>query len=303
MRPAQATRFNAQLWVGSTAGGKNSFYWYGKVLAGRKQLADASPSRVAYFEWSLPDEIDIEDEDSWWEYMPALGHTITPEFVRSELERARRNPDEGGESLWRRAYGNQWVDPPMMGENAGVIDGALWASLVEAGSRIVSHRSWALAVSPDRKWATFGVAGRREDGCLHVEWKDRRGGTDWVVESAVRSWDETRLPLRIHKQGPEGSFIAPLRERGVEVVEVSSAEVAAATGQLIDAANAGQLRHLGQASLDIALKGAVLRTSSDGAALWSQRNSSVEITALMACTVAAGGVPVTAAVDLLTQAF
>jgi expansin (peptidoglycan-binding protein) len=39
------------------------------------------------------------------------------------------------------------------------------------------------------------------------------------------------------------------------------------------------------------LRGAVLRTSTDGAALWSQRSSQVEITALMACTVAAGGVP------------
>ncbi len=78
----------------------------------------------------------------------------------------------------------------------------------------------------------------------------------------------------------------------MEITEISSAEVAAATGQVIDACNAGQLRHLGQASLDIALKGAVLRTSTDGAALWSQRNSQVEITPLMACTVAAGGVPV-----------
>ena len=99
------------------------------------------------------------------------------------------------------------------------------------------------------------------------------------------------IPLRIHKSGPEGSFIAPLRERGVEVVEVSSADVSQATGQLIDAVNAGALRHLGQPSLDIAVKGTVLRTGTDGAAIWSQRNSQTEITALMACTVALGGVP------------
>jgi phage terminase large subunit-like protein len=59
---------------------------------------------------------------------------------------------------------------------------------------------------------------------------------------------------------------------------------------VIDAVNAGTLRHLGQASLDIAIRGAVLRTGTDGAVVWSQRNSQTEITALMACTVALGGV-------------
>ncbi len=107
--------------------------------------------------------------------------------------------------------------------------------------------------------------------------------------------------MRIHKSGPEAAFIAPLRERGVEVIEVTTAEVAQATGQLIDAANAGQLVHLGQPSLDKALRGAVLRLSSDGASVWSQRSSSVEITPLVAVTVALGGVAQEQLVDLLAN--
>jgi hypothetical protein len=50
------------------------------------------------------------------------------------------------------------------------------------------------------------------------------------------------------------------------------------------------LVHLGQPSLDKALRGAVLRLSTDGASVWSQRSSQVEITPLVACTVALGGV-------------
>lgn len=211
-----------------------------------------------------------------------------------------------------RDQSNEWTDSaryffnwPQRDAAGGVIDAGVWAQLADPDSLIASHRTWALAVNPSREWASFGVAGRRADGKLHVEryvldpppdWTSTglvRKGTAWVVDEAARLYAASRIPLRIHKSGPEGSFIAPLRERGVEVVEVSSAEVAAATGQFIDAANGGQLRHLGQASLDLALKGAVLRTSTDGAALWSQRNSQVEITPLMACTVAAGGVPQT----------
>lgn len=205
-----------------------------------------------------------------------------------------------------RDQSNEWTDSarfffnwPQHDAAGGVIDAVVWSQLADDKSLIVSHRSWALAVNPSREWASFGIAGRREDGKLHVErykveadLEERRKGTGWVVDEAVKMYEKSRLPLRVHKGlAPESSFIAPLRERGVEVVEVSSAEVAASTGQFIDACNAGALRHLGQASLDIALKGAVLRTSTDGAALWSQRNSQVEITALMACTVAAGGVP------------
>lgn len=175
----------------------------------------------------------------------------------------------------------------------GIIEGTVWDVLRDIDSNITSHRNWALSVSPDRRWASFGEAGRTAGGDLHVETRERRAGTDWVLDFAVEVFAGSKLPLRIHKSGPESSFIVPLRECGVGVVEVSSAEVAAATGQVIDAANGGTLRHLGQASLDIGLRGAVLRTQADGAALWSQRSSQVEITALMAVTVAAGGVPTT----------
>lgn len=222
-----------------------------------------------------------EDRDGWYEANPGMGIRIDPEYVA-----ANELPMMSIEAFLIERCGVVF-DP---GTDDAVIDPMLWASLNDAGSRIVSHRTWALAVSPDRRWATFGVAGRRSDGLLHIEWLERRAGTSWVVDVAAKLYSASRLPLRIHKSGPEGSFIGPLRERGVEVEEVSSADVAAATGQLIDACNASALRHIGQASLDVAVVGAVLRMSTDGAALWSQRNSQTEITPLMACTVAVGGV-------------
>jgi len=98
------------------------------------------------------------------------------------------------------------------------------------------------------------------------------------------------MPVRIDKSGPAASFIAPLRERGVEVVEVSTAEHAQACGQFIDAAQNGGLRHLGQLSLGNAVKAAVLRPSGD-TELWARRSSRSDITPLVACTLALGGVP------------
>jgi hypothetical protein len=224
---------------------------------------------------------EASDRGAWRRANPAYPARIADEFLAEQLRTL-------GAPLFSREHLCVWDPEP--GEASAVIAADVWDALAEK-SAIASHRTWALSVSPDRKWSTFGIAGRREDGRLHVEWLERRAGTDWVLEYAVEVWGRQRVPLRVHKSGPESSFITSLAERGVDVVEVASAEVAQATGQFIDAANGGGLRHLGQAALTAALRGAVLRTQTDGAALWSQRSSQVEITALMACTVAAGGVP------------
>lgn len=172
-----------------------------------------------------------------------------------------------------------------------------WPLVVDPSSVIASHRQWALAVSPDRKWGSVGVAGRRADGDLHVEWMAHRSMVQWdVVADVSAGYRNTKIPIRIHVAGPEAAFIAPLRAAGVDVVEVSTAEAAQATGQIIDAVMNQQLHHLGQPSLDKAVAGAVLRVGSDGASVWSEKNSAVEITPLRAVTVALGGVPAAAPV-------
>ena len=226
------------------------------------------------------------DRDGWYASNPGMGIRIAEDYVASV-----EVPMMSLEAFLIERLGVVF-DPD---SDEAVIDPLLWASLVDGSSRIDTARQWSMSVSPDRMAASFGVAGRRHDGLTHVERYKlpgvERRGTSWVLDAAEALYSKSGIPLRIHKSGPEGSFIDQLRERGVEVVEVSSTEVAAATGQFIDAANAGTLRHLGQGSLDVAVKGVVLRTGVDGAALWSQRNSQVEITALMACTVALGGVP------------
>lgn len=272
---------NPQIWYTSSAPMEKSE----QLHAVRQRGIKGTDPRLAFFEWSALPELDIRSEEAWAQANPGYPHRISPEAI--EAEWAEFNADVDSSKFCRERLGHP--DEPL-GFNS-VIPEYVWQNLLEAGSRIVSNRAWSLSVSPDRKWATFGVAGRREDGRLHVEFLERRPNTAWVVDQAVEWYGKTKLPLRVHKSGPEGALITVLRERGVEVVEVSSAEVAAATGQFIDAANGGGLRHIGQGPLDVALRGAVLRTSTDGAVIWSQRSSQVEITPLMACTVALGGVP------------
>lgn len=167
-----------------------------------------------------------------------------------------------------------------------------WRALEDAESSVVSQDSWALAVAPDRSFSAIGVAGRDRRGNLHVEvWRSDKG-TEWVLETVAAKYRKKRLPIRVHQAGPESSFVMPLREAGVEVVEISTGDLARATGQLLDAAANSSLSHLGQRELDMAVAGGVLRSTPEGAAIWARRITSAEISPLVAVTVAAGGVPV-----------
>lgn len=275
---------NPQIWYTSSAPHEDSEQLH---AVRRRGLAGTDP-RLAFFEWSVDkDSADPRSEVAWAQANPAYPHRVDREAIEAEWNEFNADVDP-------RMFMRERLSVP--DEPAGefqVIAADVWNACLDKSSTIASHDQWALAVSPERDWASIGIAGRNAAGKLHVERLKlvTPAGTSWVVAKCVEIWQAKKVPIRIHKSGPESAFIVPLRERGVEVVEVSSAEFAQATGQLIDAANARDLAHIGQASLDKSLRGAALRIGGDGASMWSQRNSSVEITPLVAVTVAAGGVP------------
>jgi phage terminase large subunit-like protein len=100
--PALATRADGQLLVASTAGTTRSAYLRRKLEAGRLAVEMDSGHGIAFFEWSIPDDADIDDPETWWSYMPALGWTIQPEAVAH----ARQSMSE---AEFRRSFCNQWV--------------------------------------------------------------------------------------------------------------------------------------------------------------------------------------------------
>ena len=274
--PALSARPNPQVWYTSSAAHKTSTVLHS---VRRRGLAGDDP-RLFYVEWSNEPDVDPLDTESWRRANPSLGLLVSEEDIAAE----QRSLDPAEFARERLGIAEEPEDT----EATQLLPN--WPELANGDSVIVESQQWALSVSPDRLWASIGKAGRTSEGKLHVEWMDHRAGTGWIVDRVVEYWASRAIPIRVHKSGPEAAFIAPLRERGVEVVEVSSADVAQATGQLLDAAANGQLVHLGQPSLTKAVHGAVLSMSSDGASVLSQRKSSVEITPLLACTVALGGV-------------
>lgn len=113
-----------------------------------------SNPRLFYAEWSCEPGADIEDVDNWYRANPALGIRISEEFVRSELDAMRATPEQ----FTRERLGIAELSE----EDAALIP--LWSSLFDVESVASSNRCVALDVSPDRRWAAFGAAGRRVDG-------------------------------------------------------------------------------------------------------------------------------------------
>lgn len=86
--------------------------------------------------------------------------------------------------------------------------------------------------------------------------------------------------------GPAGSLLDPLEKAGVKGVKaLSTQDHKQACGGFYDDAVDHRLRHLGRPELDAAVAGAEKRTVGD-AWLWSRKDSSVDISPLVAVTLA-----------------
>lgn len=259
-RPAMITRPNTQLGVVSTAGWLDgSPFLADKVRRGREQSQMGVREGLAYFEWSAPDDADVEDRDVWRECMPALGHTISERSIAAELEAMSDTPND-----FRRAYLNQWVLRDDPGSET-IVDMGVWAHLEDVEDVRPSPVAFSVEVSHDRKWSSIGLAGRRTDGMRHVQIVQAGRGTGWVPERVAELVDEWKpVAVAVNPTGPAGSLLGPLAAAGVDVLKVSSRDAAHAAGLFVDSVGEHMVRHMGQSQVTASLGVARKRPSGEG---------------------------------------
>jgi phage terminase large subunit-like protein len=280
LKPAMSTIRGAQFWVISTAGTPDeSPYLLGKVEHGRELAASGARSGVCYFEWSPPEDADPAAEETWWSCMPALGITQTVEVIRADFASMPLNEFE-------RAYLNRWkagsVDP--------VIPVAAWIELVDFESRAMDPVCLSFDVTPDRSASSIAAAGRRKDGKFHVEVIRQGRGTGWVAKEVARLVERHHPSAVIcDPSGPAGSLLPDLVGLRVDAIPVNSNEHGQACGILFDAVDQRQVHHLGTPEVTAAIDGAVKRPVGDGLWAWGRKNSGVDISPLVAITLALWG--------------
>lgn len=287
---ARSVTGNPQLWY---AGSSVDQFVHpdGVVLARlRERALKGDDPSLAYFEWSVPanhpDEVTPEtavDQAAWGQANPGLGIRISAEHIANE----QRSMDPRTFAVERLGAGD-W--PDLTGEEGSVIPVQLWLERTDHESRPLDPVCFAVDVSPDRVWASISASGKRADGAGHVEVVDRRRGTGWVVERLTGLIAKHQaLGVVVDERGPASSLLAELDDTlGCEVRRVNSTEYAQACGLFFDAVEQGTVRHLGTPELVAAVKGATNRPLGEQWA-WSRKNSTVDITPLVAATLAHWG--------------
>lgn len=282
MRPAMITQPDAQFIVVSTAGDATSLFLNRKIDFNRARLeADPdAPSNVAYFEWSAPEGAAIDDEDIWWQTMPALGRTIRPAEIRAELE------SDMSERDFRRAYYNQ-TDKGTAAEQ--IVEPELWLDTIDDSSRVDGRVTFALDIAPDRSWSTIAFAGTNALGYDHIGLAKHDRGTSWVVEELAAVMNRNGADTVYVQAGRQAAMLTQDLERaGIKVVAFNLLDTGAACAGLYDAIQNNTLRRRpGQPALDEALAGTVW--SRGQTRVFDRGNSTTNISPLYAVALARWG--------------
>lgn len=265
MLPAMITRPEAQLLIGSTMGTDASVYLNRKVDAGRAAAMEGKTSGIAYFEWSIPDDEDVDDPSVWWRYIPALGYTIT----EAAVAHARQTMTDGE---WRRAFGNQRTK-----SSERIIPEATWRAVCTTSQAPTGRLTFAVEVSPDRDWSAVVACGDGGDRPV-VELIDYRPGTGWV---AGRIADL----LARHSGGCVVEARSPAAALGIPgATEIPTADAVKASGAFYDAVADSRLWVRDDPRFDTALASAVKQPVADS---WRiGRRVGRDVSPLVAATLA-----------------
>lgn len=281
--PAMNTRPAAQTLTASTAGTDESIPLNRAIKRGRSAVESGVRSGIAYFEWSAPEDADPDDEDLWWSYMPALGHTIGVAAVRH----ARSTLSDGE---FRRAYMNQTTRA-----EERVISQAAWDSVMSSVGP-EGPLSFAVDVNPDRTFASIAAA---SGGSVpRAELVHHGDGVGWIPDIArqVAERNGSGRPWYVASPGPAASLIPDLEAEGLTVVGVSASDFVAACGSFYDRVIEGRCQLHPHPALNTAAAGASKRSSGDAWA-WARKHPSVDVSPLVAVTLATWGATAGAPVD------
>lgn len=280
LMPTLSARPNPQIWYPSSAPLALSV-----VLRRICKRGRSGGEGLAYYEWCADRSASSDDRAAWAEANPALGIRISENDILREL-------GSMGDAEFRRERLGIWHEE----EVEQVVDPEVWAALADPRSHPADPVSFAVDITPDRASASIGVAGYRPDGLRHNEVVEQRNGTRWVVDRLVQLVSRWRVcAVALDATSPAASLIPDLErcgirtspERGETLLEiVGSSSMAQACGGWIDGVTGDQIRHIDQAPLNAALAGAKQRPMGDAAWKWSRKDSSIDISPLVAVTLA-----------------
>jgi len=246
----------------------------------RVKALDGKSKDMVFCEFSADPDADPDDRAQW-----AKANVSFPDRTPLESMLRLRENLPSDESWFREALGI-WDD--VSGKR--VIPEHIWASCADEQSMAADLLALAIDVSPDRSVASVAMAGQRADEDWHIELDEQRNGTGWIVQHVKRRCEANKIrAVVVDGMSPAASLIPDLEREKIHVTVTSARDMAQACGAVYDGAFGEWLHHIGQPQVNAALGAAGKRDIGDGGWGWSRKNSELDITALVACTLALWG--------------
>lgn len=288
--PTQVTRRKlrpdlpgSQIWVWS-AGGTVESTWLASLIA-RGRAGDDS---IAYFEWGIPDALDVDDLPAVLDYHPGKDTLIDLESLR-EL---RDKLDEPAE--FARAGGNRWTEAI-----AGAIPWSVWeARRHEHPIPDDAPIGWGAARAADGQHVVIGAAAEVDDPELgpivvgevidvvpvhgaggvvkHYAGGDAVAVNPTGASSALFDELNTLNVRQVFKVGPKDEP-RPFTDRDAGI----------ACTNTLDAITAGRMRFRRHETLDAAVRVAGTRIVGDGGKAWARIAAGAPVAAIEALSNAA----------------
>lgn len=219
-----------------------------------------------------------DDPDEWYPANPTLGYRIKLVTIQDE----------------RRSLPPEQFVRERMGWHEGLDD--LTALALEAWTdsvsdrKIVSGRAIAVDISPRRDSTSIALVGKDAKGRRRGELLDHYAGTKGAARKVIKYAERWNLDQVLIVAGSEAQTIrTDVVAAGLDIKELSIRELGRACSDLYDLVKAGDFGHPDQIELATAIDGARLRDNGEGAPVWSRKNSSTNISPLMALTAALFG--------------
>lgn len=306
--PTLSAMDESQYVIGSSSGMAGSSVLRDARDRGRKGLDDSQ----AYYEWSAPrkgqcargDECDhqrtargcaLDKPELQSMANPAIGRRPGLTLESIAKERRKLPPAE----FARERLG--WWDDPL--EEGAMFEQTHWLAGIDPDSTVVGTPTFGVAMQFGRKRAAIGLAGRNEDGRVHLEpvevhelqglWdvdedEGRPGlhGVDGLVAACKRLTDEHSAELVLDGNGPAAELIPKLAAAEVNFYVAETKDVLDAAAGIVDAVESGRHAHLDDPDLNSAVEGAQKRSVQDRFAI-GRKQSTFDTSPLEAVTLAA----------------
>ena len=238
-------------------------------------------TRTGLFEWSAPDDADPLDQTYWAAANPAMGHLFEADTLAGRAEAMYDNM-----AGFKTEHLCQWVDAL----EPGIIPAEDWIATTDPESkRAEDSVVWAsVDVNFQRTKGYVAIAAKRDDGKVHTEVIAAERGTEWIVPWFEERRDRFAGVVIQARGAPASVLIEPLKEAGIEVLELGGSDLSKAYGYTFDLITERKLAHRPSPVLDAAAESAKARIMGDSWVI-DRKNSPIDASPLVAAFQAVWG--------------